>query len=189
VIQWGEAISRRTLLLEIYALEVIEQVSVLMKAVKSLCIAWDKAQAIRKRVDSCGLKLPETVGIVHLSIDEKSFGKTVRFVTVLCDLADGRILEVAPRKTIEAAKQLMEVIPEEERASVTAIAMDMAAENEKALKEFISHADEINGIFQIEKPIPAAKAKVQSIERKDLLRQGYSVVKHGRHLFLRRTEN
>lgn len=188
-IPWGEANSRWTLLFEIFALEVLQQVRVLTKAARILCISWDEAQAIRKRAVQRGLKRRETAGIEHLGIDEKSFGKKVRFVTVLSDLDDGRVLEVAPRKSVEAAKQVMEVIPPEERASVTAIAMDMAAAYEKACEEFFPNADKVNDKFHIEKAISEAMAKVQSIERKDLLRQGYSVFKHTRYLFLRRPEN
>ena len=117
-VPWGESNSRWTLLFEIFAVEVLQEVSVLSKAAHILRISWDEAQAIRKRAVKRGLKRRETAGIEHLGIDEKSFGKKVRFITVLSDLDDGRVLEVAPKKSTESAKKVMEVIPKEERETV-----------------------------------------------------------------------
>jgi transposase len=187
-IPWGEANSRWTLLFEIFALEVLRHVSNITEAAALLGISWDETQAIQQRAVKRGLQRREIAGVEHMGIDEKSFGKKVRFVTVLSDLDNARVLEVVPRKSKEAAKQAMEVIPEEERASVKAVAMDMAVAYESACTDFFPQADKVNDRFHIEKALGKSMAKVQSIERKELLRQGHMVFKHTRYLFLRRPE-
>jgi transposase len=188
-IPWGEANSRWTLLFEIFALEVLQEVSVLSKAAAMLGISWDEAHALRKRAVNRGLERRETAGIEYLGIDEKSFGKKVRYITVLSDLNEGRVLDVAPRKSAEAAKQVLEVIPPEERGAVRAVAMDMAAAFAKVCDELLPNADKVYDKFHIEKALSEAMGKVQSDERKELTRQGIAVFKRTRYLFLRRPDH
>jgi len=187
-IPWGEANSRWTLLYETFALLVLVNVPALTKAAEILHISWEEAFAIRTRAVKRGLAHRSTEDIEYLGIDEKSFGKKVRFITVLSDLNEGRILEVAPKKSTAAAKTTIAVIPEEERGTIKAVAMDMAAPYEKACVEMLPDAEWVYDKFHIEKMLSEAMNKVRNAEHNILLSQGVGIFKRKKYLFLRRKE-
>jgi transposase len=185
---WAEAGSRWTLMYEAFALLVLQEVPALAKASKILGISWDEAHAIRKRAVRRGLRRRKTAGIEYLGIDEKSFSRKERFITVLSDVSAGRILEVVPSKSTETAKTAIAVIPEGERGTIRAVAMDMAAPFENATAEMLPHADRVYDKFHIEQKLSEAMRKIQSKEHKALMQQGIGVFKRTQYLFLRRPE-
>lgn len=187
-IPWGEAHSHWTLLYEAFALQVLEHVPALAKAAKILRLSWDEADALRKRAVRRGLKRRGVEEIEYLGIDEKSFGKQERFITVLSDLSGERVLEVAPSKKTEAAQAILSVIPEEERSTVKAVAMDMAAAYEKACALVLPQAEIVYDKFHVEQQLSKAMDTVRRKEHKALLRQGETAFTKARYLFLRRPE-
>jgi transposase len=128
-------------LFEAFAVMVMEQVPSLTKAAAILGISWKEAHTLRKYAVARGLERRTVDQIDFLGIDEKSFGRKERFITVLTDLAGERVLEVAPSKSIEAAKVVLAVIPQQARQLVEAVAMDMSAAMEKACREELPNAD------------------------------------------------
>lgn len=135
-----------------------------------------------------GLKRRDVDRIDYVGIDEKSFGKKERFITVFKDLTGERVLEVAPSKSSAAAKTTLAVIPEAVREDVQAVAMDMSAAMEKACREELPRADIVYDMFHIEKHLSDATGKVRAREHKKLLAEGIPIVKRSRYLFLRRPE-
>jgi transposase len=77
----------------------------------------------------------------------------------------------------------MEVIPPEERVTIRAVAMDVAAAFAKVCDELPPNADKVYDKFHIVNAPSEAMWKVQSDERKELMRQWIAVFKHTRHLF------
>ena len=136
-----------------------------------------------------GLERRTVEQIEYLGIDEKSFGKKERFITVLTDLAGERVLEVAPSKSSAAAKAVLRVVPEDECPHVKAVAMDMSAAMEKACREELPNADIVYDKFHIEKHLSDTMGKVRAREHKKLLAEGIPIFKRTRYLFLRRREN
>lgn len=109
-VPWAEAGSQWTLLFEAFAVLVMERVASLTKAARLLGISWKEAHTLRKHAVRRGLERRTIEQIDYLGIDEKSFGKKERFITVLTDLAGERVLEVAPSKSSAAAKAVLAVI-------------------------------------------------------------------------------
>jgi len=187
-IPWGEANSRWTLLYEAFALLVMEQVPALSKAAAILHLSWDEAHALRTRAVQRGLNRRELDGIEYLGLDEKSFGTKERFITVLSDLSGERVLEVAPSKSTEAARTVLAIVPEKERSTIKAVAMDMTAAYENACGELVPQADIVYDKFHVEQLLSKAMDTVRRHEHKKLLREGITVFKKKRYLFLRRPE-
>lgn len=187
-VPWAESGSQWTLLFEAFAVLVMEQVASLNKAAKLLGVSWKEAQTLRKQAVRRGLARRSIDEIEYVGIDEKSFGKKERFITVLTDLTGERVLDVAPSKSSESAKTVLTVIPEEVRQEVQAVAMDMSAAMEKACREELPAADIVYDKFHIEKHLSDAMGKVRAREHKRLMAEGIPIFKRTRFLFLRRKE-
>lgn len=185
---WSEQQSHWTLQFEDFAVFIMQQVSTLQKAANILGISWDEASRLRDRAVARGLSRRSVEDIEYLGIDEKSFGRKERFITVLVDINGERVLEVAPSKSSTAAKTTLAVIPEEERPQVKAVAMDMSAAMEKACREELPNADIVYDKFHIEQHLSVAMGKVRASEHRILLAQGIPVFKRTRYLLLRRKE-
>ena len=188
-IPWSEPGSRWTLLFEAFALLIMESVPALTKSSSILHLTWDEAHALRARAVARGLARRDVEDIEHLGIDEKSFGRKERFVTVLSDLTGERVLDVAPSKSTEAAKTVLAEIPEDVRSRVKAVAMDMTAAYESACAELMPQADIVYDKFHIEQMLSKAMDAVRRLAHKELLQQGITVLAGKRYVFLRRPAN
>jgi transposase len=187
-IPWGERNSRWTLLYEAFAVELMQQVPSLSKVAHLLHLSWDEAHALRTRAVRRGLKRRDLEDIDYLGIDEKSFGSRERYVTVLSDLTEARVLDVAPSKSTEAARDVLSIIPAAERVGVKAVAMDMSAAFERACAELVPAAEIVYDKFHVEQLLTHAMDMVRRKAHKELLREGISVFTKTRYLFLRRKE-
>jgi len=183
-IPWGEAHSRWTLLFETFALAVLEQVPAVAKAARLLKLPWDETLAIKKRAVRRGLSRRT----FDLGLDEKSFGRNERFITVLSDIHGERVLEVAPSKSTAAAKATLSVLPDAMRGEVDAVVMDMAAAYEAVCAKVLPYAEIVYDRYHIEQLLTGAVDKVRRDEHKLLMREGITVLKNSRYLWLRRPE-
>ncbi|MFA6233015.1 MAG: ISL3 family transposase [Bacteroidota bacterium] len=187
-VPWGEAHSRWTLLFEAFALMVLEQVPAISKAAAILNLHWHEVHALRKRAVRRGVSRREVKDVEYLGMDEKSFGRQQRFITVLSDLTGERVLDVAPSKSKEAARSVLCAIPEEERGNVQAVAMDMAAAYESACAEVVPGADIVYDKFHIAKMLSHAVDLVRRSEQKVYKQNGITAFTGKRYLFLRRSD-
>jgi len=187
-VPWGEPNSRWTLMFEAWCIGILELMPSIAKARKMLGLSWDEAFAIKKRAVKRGLSRRSVKDIAYAGIDEKSFGKKERFVTIFNDLNEGRVLEVARSKSTEAARTVLASIPVPERGKVLAVAMDMTAAYENACREAFANADIVYDIFHIEKMLSEAMDTVRRKEHKAQMARGIGIYKKTRYLWLRRPE-
>ena len=123
-VPWAEPRSRFTLLFERFAIDVLLETDVL-GAARILDISWDEAHGIMGRAVKRGLmrrehKVPEYVGI-----DEKAIARGQRYATIVCDLRDGHVVEMAPERTRESVVRCFGRFSLDELADIKAVAMDM----------------------------------------------------------------
>lgn len=187
-VPWADAYVRWTHRFELRVLEVLEQVPSNAKAARLLSMRWEQIQAVKKRAVERGLARRDTKGIAHLGVDEKSFGKKERFITVLSDLDSERVIEVTPSKSKEAAMAAFAAIPMPHRASVEAIAMDMSAAYEVVCRELVPQAEIVYDKFHVEKMLSESVDTVRRKAHKELLAQGVTIFKRTRYLWLKRPE-
>ena len=127
-VPWADSHARWTLLFERFAIEVLRNTSNLTRAITLLKIGWDSAHAIQERAVVRGLGRRTDERIEHVGVDEKNFLKGHRYASLATDLDRGRVLDVVEgRKKENAVALLNQAIPEKQRGSVTAGAMDMWA--------------------------------------------------------------
>ena len=88
---WAEPSSRFTALLEALAMEWLKAAS--QKAVaRPLKLSWDEIHGIMERAVKRGLERRQTEPVAQIGVDEKAFRKGHNYLTLVNDLARGRVL-------------------------------------------------------------------------------------------------
>jgi transposase len=72
-----------------------------------------------------GLQKRSVEEVIQVGMDEKSFLSGHDYVSVLTDLDESRVLEVAPGRIEESATELWKSLPLSQRKRISAIGMDM----------------------------------------------------------------
>ena len=114
-VPWAGKHSRFTLMFEAMAIKVLQACANVSSAATLLGLSWDSVHVIIERAVSRGLERRSLEGIHHVGMDEKSFGKGHDYVSVMTDLDNSRVLEVAEQRTIAAADRLWETLSDQRR--------------------------------------------------------------------------
>jgi len=120
-----------------------------------------------------------------LSIDEKSFKKGHKYITVLSHPRSGCILEVGEDRTKEWCKSLLNnSLTEDQRIKVTTICMDMWKAFINTSKEMLPNAEIVHDRFHLIKYLNDAIDKVRRREVKQ-----HEELKDSRYALLKNQEN
>lgn len=188
-IPWAEPHGRFTLLFEAFAIRVLKASSSIEKGRRLLGLGWEAAQRIMNDAVERGLERRDLEEIKHVGIDEKNFGKGHDYVSVMTDIDGGRVLEVVPGRTQEAADSLWNTLSDEQRAQVEAVAVDMWAAFVNSAEEHVPQADIVHDRFHIAKHLNEAVDQVRRAEHKALKKEGDERLTGSRYLWLAREEN
>jgi transposase len=181
---WAGKHSRFTLLFEAFAIEVLQACRTVKAAADLLGLSWDAAQTIMERAVDRGLQRREATSVLHLGIDEKSFGKGHDYITVLTDIDGSRVLEVAPERTQAAAEAVLQTLTVEQRQEVQAVAADMLPAYAEAVARQTPQADLVHDKFHVAKHLGEAVDQVRRAENKALQAQDDDRLKGTRQLWL-----
>lgn len=183
-VPWAEPHSRWTLLFENFAITVLRAASSTTQACNILRLDWDAAQRIMNRGVGRGLDRRETEGIEYVGMDEKSFGHEEKYISVLTDLDDTRVLEVTPGNDTESGRRLWQSIPEEQRKKVKAAAMDMGAGFTAATRIEAPWVEIVYDRYHVSAMLNKAVNDVRHREHKALMSEGDERLKGSRQLWL-----
>jgi transposase len=189
-VPWAEPRSRFTLLFERFAIDVLLETDVL-GAARILDISWDEAHGIMGRAVERGLarrehKVPEYVGI-----DEKAIARGQRYATIVCDLSDGHVVEVAPERTRESVVRCFGRFSLDELTGIQAVAMDMWQPFIRTMSSLLPEADNriVFDRFHIVAHMNDAVDIVRRRENRALRAVGDERLVGSRHLWLYGAEN
>lgn len=188
-VPWAGKHSRFTLLFEAMAIEVISACGNVKAAAGLLGLSWDSVHRIMKRAVERGLERRELESLPYVGIDEKSFGRGQRYISLLTDLTGSRVLEVAEGRTEEAANVLWQAIPDEQKGQVEAVAMDMWQAFVNSATTHVEQAEIVHDRFHISKHLNEAVDKVRRQEHKALKQAGDERLKGSKQLWLFNPEN
>ncbi|MDA1215133.1 MAG: ISL3 family transposase [Planctomycetota bacterium] len=188
-IPWASPHGRFTLLFEAFAIRVLQASSSIEKGRQLLGLGWNAVQKIMDGAVQRGVHRRDLDEIRHVGIDEKNFGKGHDYVSVMTDIDGGRVLDVAPGRTQEAADSLWKTLSEEQKHQVEAVAMDMWAAFINSAERHVPQADIVHDRFHIAKHLGEAVDQVRRAEHKALKQEGDERLTGSRYLWLTNEEN
>jgi transposase len=186
---WADKHSRFTLLFEAFAVQALLACSNVKRAAELLRLDWHATHAIMQRAVDRGLVRRSTEEVRYLGLDEKSFGKGHSYVSVLTDLDQSRVLDVAPDRTQEAAESLVKTLPAEQREQVRAVAMDMWQPFAAAVQQQAPEAEIVHDKFHVAKHLNEAVDQVRRQENKVLRAEGDERLVGSKQLWLFAPQN
>jgi transposase len=183
-VPWAEKDSRFTLHFESLAVQMIAACRSLTQAADLLQLDWDGVQRIVDRAVARGLLRRSTEGVRYVGLDEKSFGRGQRYVSIATDIKGSRVLEVVPANDQAAGESLWQSLPAEQRGKVEAAAMDMSAGFVAATRTQAPQAAIVHDKFHVAKLLNDAVDQTRRAEHHQLQAQGDDTLKHTRYLWL-----
>lgn len=181
---WAEPGSHFTVHFEHFAVQVIGACRSLTQAADLLELDWDGVQRIVDRAVERGLARRSTEGVLYVGLDEKSFGRGQRYVSVATDIKGARVLEVVPGNDQNAGESLWKALPPEQRSKVEAAAMDMSAGFVAATRAQAPHAAIVHDKFHVAKLLNDAVDQTRRAEHHQLQKKGDDTLKNTRYLWL-----
>jgi len=190
-VPWAGKRSQFTLLFERFAVEVLLHSSSKTGAMGILRLSWDEVDHIQKKAVERGIKRrsEENKEIERIGIDEKSFLKGQSYISIVHNFDTGHIIEVAKGRDEAAARELLGSIPEEQRKSIKACAMDMWLPFLNAFSFMFPNSAIVHDKFHVSKYLNEAVDKVRKRENKKLLKEGYDLLKGTKYLWLKDISN
>lgn len=188
-VPWAGKHSRFTLMFEAFAIKVLQSCANVSKAATLLRLSWDAVHRLIERAVARGLDRRQLDGVEHVGIDEKSFGKGHDYVSVMTDIDNRRVLEVAPPRTLESAASLWKTLSEEQRKQIKSVSMDMWQAFMNSVAEHAPKAEVVHDKFHVSKYLGEAVDKVRRAENKALRLEGDDRLKGSKQLWLYCFEN
>jgi transposase len=181
---WAEPSGRFTLFFEAFAVAVIEASRSLTQAAEILRIDWHTVQEIVTRAVARGLLRRRTETVEKVGLDEKSFGRSQDYVSLMTDLSGRRVLEVVEGRDTQSALRLWETLPAQQRRKVMAVAIDMSDEFAGATRQAAPQASIVYDKFHVSKHLNEAVDKVRREEHRKLLQEGDQSLTSTKYLWL-----
>lgn len=186
-VPWAEPESRHTLHFEAFAVAVMLACRSLTQAADLLRLHWESVQRLIDRAVARGLARRSTAGVCRVGLDEKSFQRGQRYVSLMSDLEGRRVLEVVPGRDTAQALALWAALPESQRVKVEAAAMDMGANFVAATREAAPQAAIVHDRFHVSQHLNKAVDKTRREEARRLEAKGDQTLKRTRWLWLHGT--
>lgn len=188
-VPWAGKGSRFTLLFESFAIDVLQACSSVKAAAELMGMNWHQINQIKQRAVARGLERRQAIPVENMGIDEKSFRRGHKYVSILTDLDRSRVLDVAEGRDETACDRLFEGLTEEQLKEVKAIAMDMWRAYIKAAESHVPNADIVHDRFHISQHLNQAIDKVRRQEHQVLSSQKDDTLKKSKYLWLTGFEN
>ena len=126
-VPWADSSSRFTSHFESFAIELLSATKNQTKTSKLLRISFDSINTIMHKAVQRGLQRRDSDALIRtLGIDEKSFQRGHKYVTVVSDIDNRRVIDVCLNRTQNATKAILKSsLSTKQRDSVEAVCIDM----------------------------------------------------------------
>lgn len=188
-VPWAEERSRFTALFERFAIDVLLACQNQTKATELLRLSWDEVHEIQKRAVERGLSWRKEVELPYIGIDEKSFLRGHEYVTVVFDIQNSMVVDLARDRKEESVTEILNGISEEQKEAIKAAVIDMWGPYMNAVKTILPNADIVHDKFHIVKHLVEAVDRVRKTEHKSLLKTGIEYLKRTKYLWLTNPSN
>jgi len=148
-VPWAQGGSRFTAAFEEFV-AYLAQITDKTKVAKLSGIAWSTVDAIVDRVVKRRLDPARLKGLQHIGIDEFSYRKHHRYLSVVVDHQRRRVVWAAKGRSAEVLAEFFEQLGEEGRQSIAVVTLDMAGGYLKAVREAVPHAQVVFDRFHVQ---------------------------------------
>jgi len=188
---WAEPLSRFTMMMERFAIDVLLHAATVDAAASILRITWDEAWGIKDRAVARGQARKETTVPAYIGVDEKAFRKGHSYVTVVCDIEKGVVEHVARDRKMTSLQSYYSRFSSEELAGIKGVSMDMWEPYIQATIAAVPDAKSkiVFDRFHIMKYVGEAVDQVRREEHAALSRRGDHTLKGTRFMWLYAEEN
>lgn len=187
---WAEPKSRFTRHFETLAIDVLKSMST-KAGCELLGISWDEAHAIKQRAVLRGLTRRPTSTFRRLGVDEVSFRKGHKYLTIVTDLDEKRVIFIGRNRKKETLDAFYGALSADQINAIEAVAMDMWPAYISSTMEYVPHAEKkiVFDRFHIIKHMNDAVNDVRKKEHRALLKIGDGTLKGARYAVLYGEEN
>jgi len=183
---WAEPHGRFTALFERLAIEWLQDASQSAVA-ERLGLTWDEVHGIMDRAVKRGLSRRKAMEIPYLGVDEKSFRKGHRYLTIVNDLTTSHVLYVAEDRKKSSLDGFWPTLTEEQRKGIQGVALDMWEPYVKSIATNLPRAEEkmVFDKFHVSKHLNEAVNKVRKEEHCELMKTKDARLKGTKYDWLR----
>lgn len=128
-------------------------------------------------------------GVALYRCGREEFFASHQYATVVCDLDQSRVLDVARDRKAESLGELPGRMPAEQREGIKAVAMDMWEPFMSSVRALLPSADIVHDKFHIAKYLGEAVDKVRKAENRILSEAGDNTLKGTKYLWLTNPAN
>lgn len=186
VVPWAEESGRFTKSMESHVIDILLRTHTVGGAARIARITRDQAEGVMNRAVKRGLARREEISLSQVGIDEKAIRKRHQYATILTDLDSGRVVEVVEKRTKQAAKELLENLPDKVSQSIEAVAMDMWPAYIGAVEDVLPEAAIVFDRFHIKKHLNEAVDRVRRKENRKLVKEGDASLKGSKYSWLKK---
>tara|TARA_R110002072_G_C7868386_1_gene527045 strand:+ start:46 stop:1257 length:1212 start_codon:yes stop_codon:yes gene_type:complete len=167
-VPWADNYERHSYLFESLAIDLLKATKNQTQTAKLLRCGFNVVNRIIHLSVKRGMaKRPKDAAFTNLSLDEKSFKKGHKYVSVLSSPLGGVIIDVVEGRDKKATKELLEkVIAPEHRDSVKTVSVDMWKAYLTSVEEVLPNAKIVHDRFHLIKYLNEAIDKVRRREVK-----------------------
>jgi transposase len=190
LVPWAEPGSHFTALLECLAIDWLKEASVTAVS-RRLGLSWDELAGIMERAVRRGLARRTPEAVRAISVDETSFRKRFRYVTVVSDLERGKVLFVEEGREVGSLDRFYESLSPEALASLEIVAMDMSAPYIRSTRENVPDADRKIAFdkFHVMQMLVDAVNTVRKQEHREFRAAGDQTLTGTKYLWIQNPEN
>lgn len=193
-VPWAEGNSKFTALFEALVIGWLQETSI-SAVTRMMDVSWSQVDNIRRRAVERGLARRKQKPAKSVGVDETSFQKRHEYVTVLVDQHTKAVIDVLDDRKMQTLQNWFESVPEEQRAQIETIAMDMWDPYIAAIRNTIEGWEEkvCFDRFHVSSHYGKALDKIRASEHRAFLKNNEeSVLAKTKHHWLRnsgRTDN
>lgn len=188
-VPWAEPGGRFTKSFESHIIDLLKNCRTVRGAARMARITDDAADGVMKRAVDRGMSRRKVRTLRHIGIDEKAIRKGHRYATILTDIEDGSVIDIAEDRTLESAVGLLFSLPEEIRKGIEAAAMDMWPAYIGAIEMTLPNASIVFDKFHIKGHLNTAVDKVRRQENRQLSAAGNLILTGSKYLWLKKHED
>lgn len=189
-VPWASRSARMTVAFEAMVIDWLQEASISAVA-RLLNLSWNAIDGVMQRAVERGLARRSEQSFTRIGVDETSYKKGHKYITVVTDSDSGTVLYAGEGRTKSSLKRWYDQCSPEQLEKLDSVSMDMWPAYINQTKASVPWAEEKIAFdrFHVAKKIGEAVDQVRRKEHKDLMKQGNEDLKGTKYDWLTNKEN